>query len=787
MISDLVKRYQSGNEYEIRCNFPVDRLLALYRDFGSQDFTRIIRLDAIERKDDTTHRRELFFTLKSGKLAKTGDKFVKKKQIASFKEPLGPHATDDASHRLYIKHVLSSEDVLKSYEFGPASGMSYTLKCRDTFVKGDWNWDFSITFTRDSLPKDLLDKVIFSDDKSISFADIWTSVQSLPRVGMSLEIEYTSAEILTYKSIASAVNNILQFYGGLDVDWFDIASEFKREPPHGSVRSLKQIVEKPITLTKNMFGKLHNGLRDYFVTDKADGDRCLIVQNKWYTETEMGDVPGVSWPSVVMDAEKVGDRFLIFDLLRLGDDYLLGEPYWVRLKKLMDLIPDNDGILIRKSSVIPSDPIVVKEFYERDRPYGIDGVILTPEMHTSEMKRSVLKWKPPHLLTTDFLIKKVPEKFLDIYPFNQQARYALCCGISSKLKRQLRLNDVFKTQERYGPVVFQPTFVTGMSSPSIFFSDDDDLDGVVGEFIWQGKWQLVKVRHDKTQEAKAGVSFGNDYRIADQLFTSVNNPLTMDVMMNYKPGYFAKKKPAEYRAITYFNGRVKEKLIKSYAGKNVVDLACGRGQDAPNYNRNGVDSVLMCDIDLDALEELGERRYALANPMRVNTMHVDLTSDTQTLLDRLATQSAYGASSVFINFAIHYIIKDTDDVGKIGRLVSGILAKGGKFVFTCFDGTTVNKAFTENGDINLDGKFHIKKKYTKFGLANLISVKHHFADYYDEHLLDVDKVVKILALNDLKKIESSMFSAMMSSIDADLDAADKKYASFYRYVVMQKG
>jgi mRNA guanylyltransferase len=133
-----------------------------------------------------------------------------------------------------------------------------------------------------------------------------------------------------------------------------------------------------------------------------------------------------------------------------------------------------------------------------------DGLIFTPvdDKYTINARSRTLKWKPPHINTVHFLIKK------SIYP----KTYDLFSTISGY---QLSGSRAAASGRKSGAEVKFSTFYCP--------NEAEDVDGKVGEFrfdeemevldysdysITRGGWALYKIRTDKNNPKNIKVVFG---------------------------------------------------------------------------------------------------------------------------------------------------------------------------------------------------------------------------------------------------------------------------------------
>jgi SAM-dependent methyltransferase len=166
-----------------------------------------------------------------------------------------------------------------------------------------------------------------------------------------------------------------------------------------------------------------------------------------------------------------------------------------------------------------------------------------------------------------------------------------------------------------------------------------------------------------------------------------------------------------------------------------------------------------------------------------------------------------GSQFVVCNLALHYIIPNKTKTQNFVNMLNKILAPGGIFIFTAFNGEKIFNLLADHADAhgvwnkyNSDGKlvFSIKKKYkgTIFtGTNQKIDVLLPFTngEYYTENLINttvlneqlVKKKINLIA-DDSFNIYLSKFATNRSSYYSKLTNSDKEYCSLYHFYVYHK-
>lgn len=273
---------------------------------------------------------------------------------------------------------------------------------------------------------------------------------------------------------------------------------------YDSSRGLKFITNQVHQLTINTFFKdIMKKINNFYVTDKADGDRSLvIINNGTYSvitnKIEKSNIPlqqisenkSNSSESkfmvnpkliTIIDAEYVEGYIHSFDVLMFNGKNLMYEPFGKRLQYLAPASSVIKNCTPKPFLKLDANNYQenVEKMYNRKAPYEIDGLIFYPDQFetvTKSFKRGnrrgggygkwnnkghnnnrsfnkmpnfynsmiVYKWKPSKFLSVDFLMKRVPKKMEKIEPYNSLIKkgfavYILFSGIRKKMRYDLSI------------------------------------------------------------------------------------------------------------------------------------------------------------------------------------------------------------------------------------------------------------------------------------------------------------------------------------------------------------
>ena len=217
----------------------------------------------------------------------------------------------------------------------------------------------------------------------------------------------------------------------------------------------------PVTMSRRHLNSQnpHNILKDYTVTNKADGiraglyvarDRRLIMispslQVTWTGITALDDTNSGDF----IDGEYIAEKqlFCIFDVYRFrnrdtrslplmkSDDDTIKNPLNSRLgcarvfvddlRSKFKMTPSLTQLRIETKLFLAGDGLAMEEciqsLLDTKFEYETDGLIFTPRNSpvalSSDRKGKtslrIYKWKPPHLNTIDFLVKILPDETFD--------------------------------------------------------------------------------------------------------------------------------------------------------------------------------------------------------------------------------------------------------------------------------------------------------------------------------------------------------------------------------------
>lgn len=695
-----------------------------------------------------------------------------------------------------VSRVISIETPIG--QFNPVSLAKMRIKNRWSVGRNGWRYDFTIS--------DMTPQGRAGTDRAKQIFAL-TPDTADETMTFELEIEYINTNsgdnIDTNISTYGADISSMTFEKLLSVEETPIVRLARRlGGKRRNATSLKMMLPQTIELNKRIYASLIP-MKDYLVTDKADGLRAIIWLDVDGCHTIDTSAVFIDKPSTlkttVIDCERIGDKFYAFDLLWY-DGRENTAPYYERVQHLAEMIkiPQSIGIDVVCKKFYPA---TLKTEYGRivdePRDYEIDGLIFTSPAGEH------YKWK--QITTIDFYLVAI-----------DQTHAFLCVGCDEKLERYMMFEPLAQIPRVTGPtypIQFAPSTFPYIyrwehNHPELQTGDIVELrwDATMNDIItndsksWQAGWKLVKVREDRRGEPNY---YGNYFKIAESNWQNILYPLTIDGLNTVDRGYFVTEKSPAARAIVTFNSIVKTKLITDNIRPKVLDLAAGKGQDLARYIEAGVKELTMVDIDEIALMELINRHHNTKSSTNFTTnssgkyqlrvMKIDLTTENSSIIARL--DPPYDL--IVCNLAIHYLIDSRKAAQKFVDLITACLKPGGVFIYTSFDGKKLNKTMEDMGvrewNIISNGvkKYGIERRYERyapFGCKIGVYLPFSAGEIYEENLIDHDELNEMFGwevaaracfcvhLNEYKEKRPDLYS--------QLSEEDKSFIRIHGYSIL---
>jgi hypothetical protein len=786
----------------------------------------------------------------------------------------------------YPGKIRAALAIEKPVENDELVGLTTTIRFRHRIsVPWETNWrlDLTTVLQLDGAQLSMLKQLIaefFSNEHQQTLPTDWNP-PTIGKYNYEAEIEYIgTGDELRPADISLQVQKLTKYTspGTVDAEYENILKRLSSSiRPNVIKPSLKELSNNPIIFTKNMYARdIFPRLSEIFVCEKTDGERVFIVaginipnappnmiitgsnveplKDEYIKRgTKSTENPAVA-RGFILDAEMVGDKYYAFDLLYYGNS-LVDLPYADRLEQLSQVCSNLTGIVMKTQR--RTDPAgfskVAAKILAAKHPYKIDGLIFTGN---GTYYDEIYKWKQVEEQTFDLLVISA-DPLAGIAPWLNRPNhklYILFCSIDAAMLNTEGMERIKKYTELLGhtisynnerfPIQFSPPEnpLAYMYYHPISSKDSqpyrDNLHGHIAEFsrvlhTSEPVWLLKKMRPDRDIGLRQGRFYGNNYRVANITYENTVRPVTVADLSSPpeipQVGYFNKEKTTTMIPPTKFNLFVKAMVMRQFMNMDfVIDLCCGRGQDLFILSGYRVREVLAVDRDVDALEELANRKSALTNPdlyhygmprhagergghhqqririepPLIHTQRMDVGEMLERRVSRArdipVLDRKNRANALVINFAIHYFTDTAEKLHALLDFVDEQLLPGGIFLYTAFGGEQIHHLLQSGNWHTKEAgvtKYHIKKLYTSDTLTpagQKISVQLPFStEPMDEYLVNNKYIIEQMRSRGYKLRQCDSFGNWFGQfagfsrgreLHKKLTDDDRKFCSLYQYV-----
>jgi hypothetical protein len=646
---------------------------------------------------------------------------------------------------------------------------------------------------------------------------------------------------------------------------FEVAKLIKSGPDVEKFRTKlgrRALSDPPIGLDKRTWQtKLAPNAPDYFATIKADGEGIIglitgikvqMLGGQLETRELKGGSSSTDNSPIVYEAEVLKDgRQLVYDVFFIGGEKLIDVvPLRERIKRIPEVVTILGGLSANVfakeyTKLTTNYRAELKALWSRKYDFPVDGIVFDREY----------KWKPLSNLTIDFLVMRPPKVgVIGIAPHLERPGFILLflfCGIYRHQQSKYRMrpvagyNSMFvgRTFYDYSPIQFSPPnkpyayiwyAADRADAPTptpksqskvmggVIDAGDASIDDIIGhicEFHWNAvdqTWELERVRHDRDLEVARGSYFGNNIHVAFATWANIMDPLTIEGLtgeevINGPVSYFAET-DRRYKYANAFSSFAKNKSLSGWTDLPwVVDLAAGRGADLGRWGRMRIKHALCIDNDADALTEIHSRLAQAQRELKhyktiVHTHKADLNDDHKTTLASIRASFSLprdGVPLAVCNMAIHYFCESDVSISNFAKLVAALIAPGGHFVFTCYNGARVFNELVGRERVDLYSgeslsysiirRYPANAEFQSFGQVIEPMLACAGGIYRSEYLVNIDYVVRVFKGLGFALVRQVAFGELLEEYSIEelekhdkLDDADVANVSRFDYVILRK-
>jgi SAM-dependent methyltransferase len=248
--------------------------------------------------------------------------------------------------------------------------------------------------------------------------------------------------------------------------------------------------------------------------------------------------------------------------------------------------------------------------------------------------------------------------------------------------------------------------------------------------------------------------------------------------------------------IKYYHVMIKDTILNKYT-KNcdyLLDIGSGKLTDMRLWDKNNVKNVIGIEPSKESIK-IGEEKIKKIG-FKGNLHIINGFGDENWSKNKIYNKVLENKYDIItIQFAFHYMTKHLDIIIKN---IKSVVKKGSKLIITCMDGNKIHNDF-----IRFKGNIEVRNDQEPiFAIAPRYKVTENIPDanndilvYFKgafgvssgsiEPIIDIDKIVKIFALNGLELIEKRNFTEYENDTKKKMSHIQLKVSSYYMMLVFE--
>ena len=625
------------------------------------------------------------------------------------------------------------------------------------------------------------------------------------KTSYEVEIEITNKKI---DNLFVKVNEIVKTILMCKQKNFNIISAQER---NYAIETLKTLTKskyfpgaQPVTLTNEHITSLQSHV--FAVTNKADGERSLMLIDKvgavYFIDNNFKNVIKTDLVSnhhnsvidgeLIMTADKV--IFYAFDLLIFDNDDIRGLEQVV-LTSRIDTIRrvgklESKHYSFRVKEYIYGDIFTGGAYLlNNTSEYKTDGLIFiqVDEAYPKTRKwERLYKYKTPENNTIDFFcVRTGSDREYGIWELYVN---------SENVSKQTH-NGVPQKCILFNPIEAQKS--SGTETPFISKFKNNLIDSstnttyrshTVIEFYWNTSlkmFQPIRTRWDKTGcDSKAG----NFHTVAENIFTSILNPVNPDFLTKYSKVY-----PRDnFIGMCKKHNTIKYDIYsKAHSSGSLLELCSGCGGDIHKWIKNGLTEVDGYDISNQNISECLRRANSVEKPK--DALYKFYNCDIANCEGKLQhSKDTY--DNISCQFAVHYFFESQKTFDSLIDIITSKLAYGGKVSMTFMDASKISSLFGGKQSVmylkNMEPMYYITRDTSDnkkiFGRTLKITLcgNNIVSSGSNEYIVNFEYLVDTLKRHGIECIETGLFENV--DTPTKLQEHEKNISSLYRYAIFEK-
>ena len=566
------------------------------------------------------------------------------------------------------------------------------------------------------------------------------------------------------------------------------------------------IANRPLEMERK---NLYTIGRGYSVTEKSDGLHAFLMNNKkkavltFKVKTEKLKPDNITQKLTIVEGEYLSKNktFYIFDCLFYGGKNITN----------LDLVKRHDyakKYVKEQSYPKTSIKLVMKKFYyqsiskdiknlchgaykiynerKKNSP-PIDGLVYNP-LEGGYYAYPILKWKPLHHKTVDFLLIKQSPKKVGLYVLTNH-----------KNNNKILFNWMNKTNP-------PRTYAKLVRTESIPESEYEDESVYEMEYNQEkDKWSIKMLRNNKNQAyknyKKNGVLQGPNFITTyNSIVNYFKNPIKDEEIMCEKDDQYYQNinySKTKTQGLRNYHQWLKTQLYKKYIkkGNRVLEIAGGRGGDLKKTLNRNINYLLISNINKEGLVKAKGKAGKMKKNIKINILEANASKNITKEIKSLAKDKF---DVVSVQMAFHYFLKNKTSLKNIFKNIDSNLKEGGYFMATFIDGNRVTSHKNKKIEFISNNKpiFIIEKLYNKQkDLGSEIKVFGETFGWQNEYLVNLEFIKEFFLNKGYKLIEQNSFESLYNIYKKsnnknrnfiEMTNGEKGYSFLFTTLVLQK-
>jgi SAM-dependent methyltransferase len=380
----------------------------------------------------------------------------------------------------------------------------------------------------------------------------------------------------------------------------------------------------------------------------------------------------------------------------------------------------------------------------------IDGLVYNP-LEGGYYAQPILKWKPLHHKTVDFLLIKQSPSKVGLYVLTNR-----------KNNNKTSFNWMNNKSNTYAKLVRTE------SIPASKYTNESVYE--MGYDPVADKWSIKMLRNNKNQTyknfRKNGILKGPNYVTTyNSIVRYFKDPIKEDEIMCEKDDQYYQNinySKTKTQGLRNFHQWLKTQLYKKYIqkGDKILEIAGGRGGDIKKTLNRNVNYLLLSNINKEGLTKAKGKANKFSRSAKVNILEANASKN---ITKEIKAITSTKFDVVSIQMAFHYFLKNKTSLKNIFKNIDTSLKKGGYFMATFIDGNKVSKEKDNKMEFKSNGKtiFSITKLFKKQkDLGSEIKVFGETFGEQNEFLVNVDFIRDFFEQQGYTLIEQESFKSI---------------------------